>query len=93
MRWKLFATLAEAAGERTVEVTVDADDPTVRDALDALLSDRPDLATDVLDDTGDLHDHVNLFLDGTDPFADAEGWETAVAPDSELVLFPPASGG
>lgn len=93
MRWKLFATLAEAAGDREVEVSVDVDDPTVRDALEALLSDRPALAGDVLDESGDLHDHVNLFLDGTDPFAEAEGWETTVPPDSELVLFPPASGG
>ena len=37
MRWKLFATLAETAGDREVSVAVDAAEPTLRDAFDALL--------------------------------------------------------
>ena len=49
MHWKLFADLAEAAGDREVAVAVEPG-ATVGDALDALLSDRPALADRVLDD-------------------------------------------
>ena len=93
MRWKLFATLGEAAGENELDVAAETDDPTVRDALDALLSDRPALEAEVLDENGDLRSHIRLLHEGTDPFQGGDGWETPVSEDDELALFPPVSGG
>jgi molybdopterin synthase sulfur carrier subunit len=92
MRWKLFATLAETAGTDSVTVSVEADDPTLQAAFDALLASHPELESDVLDEEGDLYDHIRLLCDGADPFREREGWETTV-PDAELALFPPVSGG
>jgi len=92
MHWRLFATLAETAGE--TEVPVDpGTDATVGDALDALLAARPDLESEVLDEDGDLYDHVRLLHEGRDPFTEADGLDTAVAKGDELALFPPVSGG
>lgn len=87
MEWKLFADLAEVAGDRHVTVEP-GDDATVGDALDALFEGRPALRDRVLDDRGDLREHVNLLRNGrpADP-ADA------VEPSDELALFPPVSGG
>jgi len=93
MRWKLFATMAEAAGENELEVPVETDEPTLRDAFDALLSARPALEGEVFDEDGTLHDHVRLLCDGRDPFVEDEGWETDVSDADELALFPPVSGG
>jgi molybdopterin synthase sulfur carrier subunit len=90
MHWRLFATLAEAAGEDEVAVDGAA---TLREAFDALLAAHPDLEAEVLDEEGALYDHVRLLVDGSDPFATAEGWETALDDDAELALFPPVSGG
>lgn len=91
MDWRLFATLAEAAGED--EVTVDVDgETTLQEAFDALLELHPDLTAEVLDDDA-LYDHVRLLVDGTDPFAEQSGWETVVDEETELALFPPVSGG
>ncbi|WP_225335067.1 ubiquitin-like small modifier protein 1 [Halomicrobium urmianum] len=90
MKWKLFATLAEAAGDS--EVTV-REEETVGDALDALLAEHPDLETEVLDEDGDLRDHLRLLHEGRDPFAEREGLATAVEEDDELALMPPVSGG
>lgn len=90
MGWKLFADLAEAAGTREPDVTVgDAD--TAGEALDALLDAHPALADRVLDGQGHLRDHVNLLRNGES--IGAEGLDTPVAPDDELALFPPVSGG
>lgn len=93
MRWKLFATLAEATGESEVEVHTEAEDPTLRDALDALLSAYPSLEARILDEDDGLQDHIRLLCDGEDPFAEREGWATSLAEVEELALFPPVSGG
>jgi len=91
MHWRLFATLAETAGDTEVEVESGAE--TVGDAFDALLSAHPGLESEVLDDDGDLYGHVRLLHEGRDPFAEADGFETAVDDGDELALFPPVSGG
>jgi molybdopterin synthase sulfur carrier subunit len=92
MHWRLFATLAETAGE--TEVAVDPDEATtVGDALDALLAAHPDLENEVFDDDGALYGHVRLLHEGRDPFAEADGLDTPVDEGDELALFPPVSGG
>lgn len=91
MNWKLFADLAEAAGESEPDVErVDA--ATVGEALDALLDSYPSLAARVLDEDGELRDHINLLRNGRD-VRESEGLDTPVDDDDELALFPPVSGG
>ncbi|QDX40709.1 ubiquitin-like small modifier protein 1 [Salarchaeum sp. JOR-1] len=85
--WKLFADLAEVAGDRHVAVTVETG--TVRAALDALLTDRPALEDRVFDDGGGLHDHINVLRNG----APVDDLDADVEDGDELALFPPVSGG
>ncbi|GAA0645769.1 ubiquitin-like small modifier protein 1 [Salarchaeum japonicum] len=85
--WKLFADLAEVAGDGHVAVTVET--PTVGAALDALLADRPALEDRVLDDDGRLHDHINVLRNG----APVDDLDATVEDGDELALFPPVSGG
>lgn len=92
MEWRLFADLADVAGDRHVDVTVLGDDPTVQDALDALLDARPALRDRILDDSGSLAAHVNVLKNGTD-VVNENGLQTSVTPDDELALLPPVSGG
>mgnify|MGYP000483557299 CR=1 FL=1 len=86
MQWKLFADLAEAAGERTVTVADDA--ATVGDALAALFEAKPALEARALDADGELRGDVNLLKNGESVDQDA-----SVAAGDELALFPPVSGG
>ena len=91
MEWKLFADLAEHAGDR--RVTVDAEPgETVGDALDALLDDRPALADRVLED-GSLRSQINVLRNGKDVASQEQGLETELEEGDELALFPPVSGG
>ncbi len=90
MEWKLFADLAETAGEKRVGVDL-GPEATVQDALDALFEAHPELRDRVLEN-GDLVDHVNLLVDGEDITTQA-GVETSVETAEELALFPPVSGG
>lgn len=89
MHWRLFADLAEVAGDR--EVPVDGDAATVGEALDALVAAHPPLEERVLDDDGTVRDHVNVLHNGE--ALDGEGLSTPVSEDDELALFPPVSGG
>ena len=91
MRWKLFADLADVAGDREVEVEVDGD-ATVGDALEALLDSRPGLRDRVFDEGGGLYDHLTVLRNGSD-VENGEGLDTGVEPGDELALFPPVSGG
>jgi molybdopterin synthase sulfur carrier subunit len=93
MQWKLFADLAEVAGDRELRVDVDASDgATVGDALEALFERRPALRERVLDESGAVADHINVLRNGENVRA-AEGLETAITAEDELALFPPVSGG
>ncbi|MWV63244.1 MoaD family protein [Halorubrum sp. JWXQ-INN 858] len=90
MEWKLFADLAEIAGDRVVEVDVEAGD-TVGDAVDALLEAHPDLRERVLDDGG-IADHINVLRNGRNVYH-GEGLAEPLEAGDELALFPPVSGG
>lgn len=92
MHWKLFADLAEIAGDREPAVSVSVPDPTVGDALDALLSEHPALEARVLAEDGTLKEHITLLKNGTNIQHEA-GLSTPTSEDDELALFPPVSGG
>ncbi|MEF8779368.1 MAG: ubiquitin-like small modifier protein 1 [Haloferacaceae archaeon] len=91
MEWKLFADLAEVAGADTVDVEV-GDDGTVEDALASLLERHPPLEDRILDDGGELREHINVLRNG-ESIRTEDGLETAVESGDELALFPPVSGG
>lgn len=90
MEWRLFADLADAAGDRRVPIEADGLE-TVGDALEALLDARPGLRERVLED-GELAEHVNVLVNGESVSA-REGLDTPVEAGDELALFPPVSGG
>lgn len=92
MQWKLFANLAETAGEREVEVDVEPGE-TFRDALDALFEVHPELEEEIIDPDGEVYDHIRVLRNGENPFVKQEGFDTVLTEGDELALFPPVSGG
>ncbi|WP_222920059.1 ubiquitin-like small modifier protein 1 [Natrinema sp. SYSU A 869] len=89
--WKLFADLAERAGDKHVTVDAAAGD-TVGDAFEALLEAAPELEGRVLED-GELRSQINVLRNGTNVLVEEDGMETVLEEGDELALFPPVSGG
>lgn len=92
MDCRLFATLSEATGKTDISLNVE-ESVILQEAFDELLAANPALADEVLNESGNLADHIRLLVNGKDPFVEDEGWDTVVGPDDELSLFPPVSGG
>ena len=92
MEWRLFATMAEAAGAETVSVDP-GPEPTVGDALDALVAAAPAIEERLYDGDGEIYGHVRILHEGEDPFAGGDGLAEPVAADDELALMPAVSGG
>ena len=92
MEWRLFANLAEAAGTKRAAVGAGPGD-TLGEALDQLLSEYPDLEPLVVDEDGELLEHIRVLRNEADPFVDGDGLETVLEAGDEIALFPPVSGG
>ena len=92
MEWRLFANLAEAADTRRVTVDAEPGD-TFRDAFDQLLAAHPELEDEVLDEEGEIRDHIRVLRNDHDPFVTDDGYDTVLEDGDELALFPPVSGG
>lgn len=86
------AALASTAGGRT-QLTVPAGKAvTVGEVLDGLRSSYPVLVRRVLDETGTVRRHVNLFIDGED-IRGLERLDSPVAAGSELIILQSIAGG
>ncbi|QLD90833.1 MoaD family protein [Natronomonas salina] len=92
MQWRLFANLAETVGAKRVNVPAEAGD-TFGDAFEQLLEAHPELEDEVLDDEGDLRDHIRVLRNDHNPFVKDDGFDTVLEDGDELALFPPVSGG
>ena len=92
MEWRLFANLAEAADSKRVAVDAAPGD-TFGDAFEQLLETHPELEAEVLDDEGEIRDHIRVLRNEHDPFVRDDGLDTVLEEGDELALFPPVSGG
>ena len=77
MEWRLFANLAEAADSRRVAVDAAPGD-TFGDAFEQLLEAHPELEAEVLDDEGEIRDHIRVLRNEHDPFVRDEGFDTVL---------------
>lgn len=76
----------------TTEFDLNDDPGTVEAALDSLWMESPALRDRILNEQGEIRQHVNIFYDGRD-VRRLGGLATAVEPGSELHIFNAVSGG
>lgn len=65
---------------------------TVRAVLEATFEDHPRLESYVLNDQGELREHMSIFVDG-EPVKDRTGLTDAVSEDAEIYVLQALSGG
>ena len=81
-----------ADGRRLVAVELPAAGATVATLLGALGGAHPGVRDRVLDETGTLRPHVNVFVNG-ESVRWLDGLATPVGPDDEVWIIPSVSGG
>ena len=74
------------------EFALDGEPGTVADALDSLWMESPALRDRVLNEQGEIRQHVNVFYDGRD-VRRLDGLRTAISGGNELHIFNAVSGG
>lgn len=79
---------AQAGGQSTVEVA----GATVREVLASLVAAHPGLATNILDEAGELRKFVNVYVDDED-IRFLNKLDTPVAADDEVAILPAVAGG
>ena len=92
MQINFYADLRPLAGGKTVEVNVHAS-MTAREALEAVTRARPTLAEKVWQPSGELFDHIHVFINGRQSVFLPRGLETPVRSEDTLDVFPPVGGG
>ena len=81
---------AFAGGESTTPIS--GSPGTVGDALDRLWQAHPALRDRILDEQGEVRQHINIFV-GEEAIRFADGLATKVPDGTEIMIVPAVSGG
>jgi MoaD family protein len=92
MHVNFYATFRQQAGVKSIELDMPKE-PTMRQAVDAIIAVVPALKSIWLTDEGEIQNYVYGFINGTDVSTLPDGWETSLKPDDVLDFLPPVAGG
>ena len=92
MQFNLYATFRLLAGIKTITIDL-PDGTTVLQAVHAVVEQRPVLRPHWLDENGEIHAHVHIFINGHDVQNMEQGEETPLRAADVLDFFPPVGGG
>jgi molybdopterin synthase sulfur carrier subunit len=92
VQFNLYATFRLLAKTKTASLDL-PEGTTVRQAVDALLEVHPVLRPHWVDQAGELHAHVHIFVNGHDLQTLDGGMETPLKPEDVLDFIPPVGGG
>jgi molybdopterin synthase sulfur carrier subunit len=92
MEVSFYATLRRVVGARSIQVDL-AEDATIRDLLNELFRRCPQLERELMDESGGLHQHVHVFVNGRDaPFLET-GLDSVLPAGARVGVFPAVAGG
>ncbi|MFN2106167.1 MAG: ubiquitin-like small modifier protein 1 [Candidatus Promineifilaceae bacterium] len=92
MKVNFYATLRQIVGQKTVELDL-PEGTTAIQLVEAVMEQYPRMRPELVDENGDLHGHIHLFVNGRDaPFLENQ-LDTVVKPTDKIDIFPPVGGG
>jgi molybdopterin synthase sulfur carrier subunit len=83
--------LASLAGGKSL-LDLSGPSSTVSEALESLWSRHPGLRDRILDEQGEVRQHINIFV-GDEAIRFADGLATKVPDSTEILIVPAVSGG
>jgi len=93
MRVHFYATFRDIVGGKFIDLDL-ADGVTVQQLLDRVLSLHPALRSEMLDERGELSQHVHIFVNGRGAVFLEQGLATTLsAADDRVDFFPAVAGG
>ena len=87
-----YATLRQIAGTKTVTFSI-PETATVWHLVTAVIERFPAMREELLDEDGNLHAHVHVFVNGRDSRFLENGRETIIANEDKIDIFPAVGGG
>jgi sulfur-carrier protein len=92
MQINFYADLRPLAGGKTVNVEI-TQSMTARTALESVTRPRPALAEKIWNASGELYDHIHVFINGRQSVFLPQRMETPMQDGDTLDVFPPVGGG
>lgn len=92
MKVSFYANFRTLVGAKTVEVGLDAGSR-VGPLLIGLVERYPTLKHHLLDEAGNLLQHVHVFVNGHDVHNLPAKMDTHLTPNDQVDIFPPVAGG
>ena len=92
MKINIYATLRQIVGQKTVEYGIDYP-VTVRGLIDEIVQIYPGLRRELIDENGEIYQHVHVLVNGRDAPYLENAYETQVMQDDTVNIFPAVGGG
>ena len=87
-----YATLRQVVGRRQAEFEFE-EGQTLRELVRSMIEKYPDLGPAMLDENGNLSDHIHIFVNGRDSTLLPDKLDSVLSPDDVISIFPPVGGG
>jgi molybdopterin synthase sulfur carrier subunit len=92
MKVNFYSTLREIVGQKTVEIDL-PENTTVRQLVEEIIRQYPLLERELVDERGNLYQHVHVFVNGRDvPFL-VDRIDTQLSMADKISIFPAVGGG
>jgi molybdopterin synthase sulfur carrier subunit len=92
MEVSFYATLRRVVGGKTVAFDLPAG-TTARQLLEEMIRRYPPLQRELLDEAGNLFQHVHIFVNGRDALFIENGLDGVLPADARIGVFPAVGGG
>ena len=92
MKVSFFASLRQVVGQNTVEIPP-VEGSTVLQLIQEVVRLYPDLERELLDEHGNLYEHVHIVINGRDIRHLEGGMDWVVSPEDRVSMFPAIGGG
>ena len=92
MNVHFYATLRSIVGQKTIQVDM-PNGSTAQQLIDLVVSDYPDLGPELLDEDGNFHSHMKMFINGREAVYLDDKFGYVMQPTDKVDIFPPVGGG